>query len=259
LYFFEDIEHAKFRKKNIRLIYLQSMEPTNEGNSVEGGSGNDAQKLMSELETTRAELNSVKSQLESTQADLNSMKNEKDNAISETSQTIQELEKLREESATLRRLLEESKAEISQLNAQIESKDGEMKGLEDNFNSTKSQLESITAENLTAISEINSLKSKSSQLETEITGMKARSADVNALQEEIKVLKILASTQSQALDMYNILKKYQSLNMRKLAMQAGMAAATCQNLLVGMESAGLVKIERTGPDDTDPKITLVGG
>ena len=40
-------------------------------------------------------------------------------------------------------------------------------------------------------------------------------------------------------------------------MQSGMAAASCTSLLEGLERAGLVKFERSGPDDTDPKITLI--
>ena len=51
------------------------------------------------------------------------------------------------------------------------------------------------------------------------------------------------------MDMYKVLKSHKSLTLRKLAMQAGMAAASCTDLLEGLERAGLVKFERSGPDD----------
>jgi len=87
--------------------------------------------------------------------------------------------------------------------------------------------------------------------------LKSNTSGVENLEEELKVLKILASTNSQVMDMYNVLKTHRSLNLRTLAMQSGMAARSCSEVLEGLEKAGLVKFERAGPDDTDPKITLV--
>ena len=56
--------------------------------------------------------------------------------------------------------------------------------------------------------------------------------------------------------MYNILKEYQSMNLRKLSMQSGMSSQAALAVLEGLEKNGLVRFERAGSDDTDPKISI---
>ena len=105
--------------------------------------------------------------------------------------------------------------------------------------------------------EVTQLKAKLTQKDTEMKNLEGKFGSVIEMQEEVKILRVLASTESSAMDMYNVLKDHQSMEMRKLAMQSGMASAACEKLLSGLEKAGLVKFERASPDDTNPKITLV--
>ena len=44
--------------------------------------------------------------------------------------------------------------------------------------------------------------------------------------------------------------------MRKLAMQSGMTSAAMREYVDNFEKRGFIKVESSGPEDQDPKITV---
>ncbi|MCH8907793.1 MAG: hypothetical protein IH840_11950 [Candidatus Heimdallarchaeota archaeon] len=171
---------------------------------------------------------------------------------------------LKTENSALKSELETSKSNATSASAQTDELQSKINDLEAQLSSSNKakddlngQLEQAKTDVKSRETEFHQSEQKVLALEKELATTKSESSSSGNLQDEVKILKILLSTGSSALDLYEVLKNHRSLNLRKLAMQSGMAAAACISLLEGLEKAGLVKFERAGPDDTDPKITLI--
>lgn len=171
---------------------------------------------------------------------------------------------LKTENSALKSELETSKSNATSASAQTDELQSKINDLEAQLSSStkakddlNGQLEQAKTDVKSRETEFHQSEQKVLALEKELATTKSESSSSGNLQDEVKILKILLSTGSSALDLYEVLKNHRSLNLRKLAMQSGMAAAACISLLEGLEKAGIVKFERAGPDDTDPKITLI--
>lgn len=215
----------------------------------ESGDTEKVTELEETVETLNKEIEDVKGEVENYKQKAEEAESKLTNAQDEAKQAQTKLENAESELNGVRSKVEEKDLKIKELESKLESTNQELE-------KAKSEKDEVQAEADSARNKANELESKVNSLQKEMEEMKASTGSVQELQEEVKVLKILASTESQALDMYNILKEYQSMNLRKLSMQAGMSSQAARNLLEGLEKNGLVKIERAGGDDMDPKISL---
>jgi chromosome segregation ATPase len=205
--------------------------------------------LNAELESTKkaaAEAEAKVSALTSEMDELRNRLNSAEAAKSKVAELETELNSTRSQLADA----EAKNSEITTLKEAVEDKDQELSEL-------KSKIEGLEGTKHAQKTELDELHTRVKSLEGELIASKASKDAIKGLQEEVKVLRILASTESRALEMYNVLKGHQSLSLRKLAMQSGMSAQAAKALVEGMERAGLVRIEREGVDDTDPRISLV--
>lgn len=181
------------------------------------------------------------------------------------------LTKSKEKVSSLQNELSMEKEKNDGLNSQIQSFETVKLNLENETYELKSKIDELqkkltevetkvseerSAKDAAAMQQKN-LEAKVNELETQLSSAKSSQTVRKELEDEIKVLRILSSTQSQSLDMYNVLKNHQSITLRKLSMQSGMSAQACKEILAEFERNGLVKIDRAGMDDMDPKITLL--
>lgn len=242
-------EHEDSHSQNTQ----QPMESDiNQNPEVENNSEKDQgiiDGLNAELESTKkaaadaeAKVNALTSEVE----DLKARLNDAEMAKSKVAELEAELNTARSQLAEA----EEKNIEITTLREAVDNKDKELSEL-------KTKIEALEGTKQAQKTELDELHTKVKSLEGELAATKSSKDAIKELQEEVKVLRILASTESRALEMYNVLKGHQSLSLRKLAMQSGMSAQAAKQLVEGMERAGLVRIEREGADDTDPRISLV--
>lgn len=227
-----------FRSERMKYIVpkLISMEPTENADSTPTPSTDDTAAL-------KEENANLKSQIESLTFEIESLRTEKDGLNFKVTELNSKLTVAEQET-------EKITSNIAELESNVNALTSEKNGLSE-------KVDQIHAEKAASDNEVTTLKSKVEGLENEMNTLRSSSGNLEELQNETKILKILASTGSSAMDMYTVLKSHKSLSLRKLSMQAGMASSTCLVLLEGLEKAGLIKFERAGPDDTDPKITLI--
>lgn len=217
-----------------------------------------------ELDNLKAELENTKSQLNTTQLELDGLKGEKENFNNEIKSLKSQLEDKNGELIKVNNDLNSTKAgmgavksELEEVKASLDKAKEEFEAANNDLVSTKEIMSKLAAEKEDKSLKIQKLNKKISENESEIGKMKTKYAGSDDLLDELKILRILASAENPALDMYNVLKEYQSMELRKLAMQSGMALSQVDKLMKSLERAGLVKIERASADDPNPKLSLV--
>lgn len=221
----------------------------------ESTSESESSLLNSEIDKLRSELNDLENLLTLTQNEFNS---QKDDNI--------ELKKLLKVSE---KKLEEHESEMNKL---IKTKDDSIDVYKAGEIDLKARLNEVTNHNNSLNERINAIsnekdqlwdaknewKSKANNLSEELQDLRAETSDINEIKEELKVLRVLASIDSPALDLYSVLLDHRSMDVRKLAMQSGMAQAACQTFVNELAKNGIVRIDYFEANDPNPKVTLIG-
>lgn len=195
-----------------------------------------------EHEELKKKLEISNSQVTELQEEINNLKQQ----LSEKDEKVSNLQSLEGEVNTLKTKVTELEAEANtakQEAAVAQQASGEVDSLKSEIENLKGQLESKSQEVTDGQNRIQELSSK-----------------VNEMSEfgdptDLKVLRVLAE-KSPANDIWKVIKDQRSISLRKIAMQSGMGAASAKDYIEAFEQNGLIKVESTGPDDPDPKITL---
>ena len=218
--------------------------------------------------TSEPEVNPLSSELDRLKSELNDLNN-----LFKSNQF--EFDSLRDEYSELKRQFKDAKKKFEEENSEniklIKSKDelidvykaGEvdlkarLNEITNHNNSLKERFDSMSNEKEQLKLAKKELKSEVEILSSELQTLKDETADINEIKEELKILRVLASIDTPALDLYSVLLDHRSMNVRKLAMQSGMAQAACQTFVNELAKNGIVRIDYFEANDPNPKVTLI--
>ncbi|MCE7734329.1 MAG: hypothetical protein GPJ54_05570 [Candidatus Heimdallarchaeota archaeon] len=212
-------------------------------------------QLNSEVDRLKNELNDLNSLLKSNQNEFNSLKEENFELKKQLKDSENKLEEHISENIKLIKAKEDTidvfKAGEFDLKARLNE-------VTNHNNSLNERIEAISNEKDQLWDAKNDWKLKADNLSNELQELKTETSDMEEIKEELKVLRVLASIDSPALDLYSVLLDHRSMHVRKLAMQSGMAQAACQTFVNELAKNGIVRIDYFEANDPNPKVTLIG-
>ena len=103
----------------------------------------------------------------------------------------------------------------------------------------------------------NTLRKENLQLKETMLNMKKIDEKDITLKSNLALLRIFASLGPESFEIYNVLQKYKTINLRKLSMQIGISSQVALNLIVRLMEHDLVGLQNNLVDVNNPVVSLL--
>ena len=228
------------------------------------------QTLLLEKSKIEAELNAAtiknkeyEAQVSSLTSDLENLKEKTVDYQSERTRLLDELEgfkaKLSESddlNNKLNKELDEMHGKINEYQIQIQEKDSTISRITEEHSIVNRENSEMTEEKNRLYFEKSELKRELERIKEQNTTMVQTLKRMDEVEEELKVLRLITSIDSPATDLYKVLNKYRSIDLRQLALNARMTQNKCLEFVQKLHEGGIIKID--GDLSANPTISLIG-
>lgn len=126
-----------------------------------------------------------------------------------------------------------------------------------NYEKLKKRIRDLEDHNQNLKEKNNMLRKENLQLKETMLNMKKIDEKDISLKSNLALLRIFASLGPESFEIYNVLQKYKTINLRKLSMQIGISSQVALNLIVRLMEHDLVGIQNNLVDVNNPVVSLL--
>ena len=126
-----------------------------------------------------------------------------------------------------------------------------------NYEKLKKRIRDLEDHNQNLKEKNNTLRKENLQLKETMLNMKKIDEKDISLKSNLALLRIFASLGPESFEIYNVLQKYKTINLRKLSMQIGISSQVALNLIVRLMEHDLVSLQNNLVDVNNPVVSLL--
>ncbi len=126
-----------------------------------------------------------------------------------------------------------------------------------NYEKLKKRIRDLEDHNQNLKEKNNMLRKENLQLKETMLNMKKIDEKDISLKSNLALLRIFASLGPESFEIYNVLQKYKTINLRKLSMQIGISSQVALNLIVRLMEHDLVGLQNNLVDVNNPVVSLL--
>ena len=126
-----------------------------------------------------------------------------------------------------------------------------------NYEKLKKIIKDLDDHNQNLKEQNNTLRKENLQLKETMLNMKKIDEKDISLKSNLALLRIFASLGPESFEIYNVLQKYKTINLRKLSMQIGISSQVALNLIMRLMEHDLVDLENNLVDVNNPVVSLL--
>ena len=126
-----------------------------------------------------------------------------------------------------------------------------------NYEKLKKRIRDLEDHNQNLKEKNNTLRKENLQLKETMFNMKKIDEKDISLKSNLALLRIFASLGPESFEIYNVLQKYKTINLRKLSMQIGISSQVALNLIMRLMEHDLVDLENNLVDVNNPVVSLL--
>lgn len=126
-----------------------------------------------------------------------------------------------------------------------------------NYEKLKKKIKDLEDHNQNLKEQNNTLRKENLQLKETMFNMKKIDEKDISLKSNLALLRIFASLGPESFEIYNVLQKYKTINLRKLSMQIGISSQVALNLIMRLMEHDLVDLENNLVDVNNPVVSLL--
>ena len=126
-----------------------------------------------------------------------------------------------------------------------------------NYEKLKKRIRDLEDHNQNLKEKNNTLRKENLQLKETMLNMKKIDEKDVSLKSNLALLRIFASLGPESFEIYNVLQKYKTINLRKLSMQIGISSQVALNLIVRLMEHDLVGLQNNLVDVNNPVVSLL--
>lgn len=126
-----------------------------------------------------------------------------------------------------------------------------------NYEKLKKRIKDLEHHNQNLKEQNNTLKKENLQLKETMLNMKKIDEKDISLKSNLALLRIFASLGPESFEIYNVLQKYKTINLRKLSMQIGISSQVALNLIMRLMEHDLVDLQNNLVDVNNPVVSLL--
>ncbi len=126
-----------------------------------------------------------------------------------------------------------------------------------NYEKLKKRIRDLEDHNQNLKEKNNTLRKENLQLKETMLNMKKIDEKDISLKSNLALLRIFASLGPESFEIYNVLQKYKTINLRKLSMQIGISSQVALNLIMRLMEHDLVDLENNLVDVNNPVVSLL--
>ena len=126
-----------------------------------------------------------------------------------------------------------------------------------NYEKLKKRIRDLEDHNQNLKEKNNTLRKENLQLKDTMLNMKKIDEKDISLKSNLALLRIFASLGPESFEIYNVLQKYKTINLRKLSMQIGISSQVALNLIVRLMEHDLVGLQNNLVDVNNPVVSLL--
>lgn len=126
-----------------------------------------------------------------------------------------------------------------------------------NYEKLKKRIRDLEDHNQNLKEQNNTLRKENLQLKETMFNMKKIDEKDISLKSNLALLRIFASLGPESFEIYNVLQKYKTINLRKLSMQIGISSQVALNLIVRLMEHDLVGLQNNLVDVNNPVVSLL--
>ena len=130
-------------------------------------------------------------------------------------------------------------------------------GKEVNYEDLNGRLKDLENHNHKLKEQNDTLKKENLRLKETMLKMKKIDKKDISLRSNLALLRIFASLGPDSFEIYNVLQKYKTINLRKLSMQIGISSQVALNLIVRLMEHDLVGLQNNLVDVNNPVVSLL--
>lgn len=126
-----------------------------------------------------------------------------------------------------------------------------------NYEKLKKRIRDLEDHNQNLKEKNNTLRKENLQLKETMLNMKKIDEKDISLKSNLALLRIFASLGPESFEIYNVLQKYKTINLRKLSMQIGISSQVALNLIMRLMEHDLVDLQNNLVDVNNPVVSLL--
>lgn len=126
-----------------------------------------------------------------------------------------------------------------------------------NYEKLKKRIRDLEDHNQNLKEKNNTLRKENLQLKETMLNMKKIDEKDISLKSNLALLRIFASLGPESFEIYNVLQKYKTINLRKLSMQIGISSQVALNLILRLMEHDLVDLQNNLVDVNNPVVSLL--
>ena len=126
-----------------------------------------------------------------------------------------------------------------------------------NYEKLKKRIRDLEHHNQNLKEKNNTLRKENLQLKETMLNMKKIDEKDISLKSNLALLRIFASLGPESFEIYNVLQKYKTINLRKLSMQIGISSQVALNLILRLMEHDLVDLQNNLVDVNNPVVSLL--
>ena len=126
-----------------------------------------------------------------------------------------------------------------------------------NYEKLKKRIRDLEDHNQNLKEKNNMLRKENLQLKETMLNMKKIDEKDISLKSNLALLRIFAALGPESFEIYNVLQKYKTINLRKLSMQIGISSQVALNLIVRLMEHDLVGLQNNLVDVNNPVVSLL--
>ncbi len=126
-----------------------------------------------------------------------------------------------------------------------------------NYEKLKKIIKDLEDHNQNLKEQNNTLRKENLQLKETMLNMKKIDEKDISLKSNLALLRIFASLGPESFEIYNVLQKYKTINLRKLSMQIGISSQVALNLILRLMEHDLVDLQNNLVDVNNPVVSLL--
>ena len=126
-----------------------------------------------------------------------------------------------------------------------------------NYEKLKKRIRDLEDHNQNLKEKNNTLRKENLQLKETMLNMKKIDEKDISLKSNLALLRIFASLGPESFEIYNVLQKYKTINLRKLSIQIGISSQVALNLIVRLMEHDLVSLQNNLVDVNNPVVSLL--
>jgi len=130
-------------------------------------------------------------------------------------------------------------------------------GKEVNYEDLNERIKDLENHNHKLKEQNDTLKKENLRLKETMLKMKKIDKKDISLRSNLALLRIFASLGPDSFEIYNVLQKYKTINLRKLSMQVGISSQVALNLIMRLMEHDLVGLQNNLVDMNNPVVSLL--